>query len=558
MYTDLDHWVSMGDDSKFSNGKTLSLDEWQKLMEERVENSGGLTNEQVQNIAKIPTLSSQLDEIDKKADYSIAKSRLSFRKDKLGFYSINIIGDSISHGCNCPNIYDDGWTAILRKALQIEYDSENYGYVNLLSPLYSGSNSFKDLLSFNHGTWTRVNNPDTLGFMKIVSTDSSSVSIGTFNKKVNAKKIGIGVIKDTNSGNVDFSIKYVGETLENTTTINLNNVSLTQDIIWITASETKLIDTIKFSNKTGVNQITGIYLIDNIDKVVINNFSRSGAKLSDMSDYLIDNIFDTNVLFFCLGHNGGDNLDLYFQKFKNAYDKYKPIMYVCDYTWTNSRSTIADRLKDLATYCNAQYIEIVDRVVDAQMLIDKGFLDDVSHPTVSGHKQIAETILAKIKTTFLSKNSINKYKNLSSDIENKLNTQISILNGRFDCHDVDYQYFKDIKCAIEIKVTKGSVTDLYIGRPASDSDNNWYLFPSKDSTQAISQALEKRKGEWNFIQPAWVTETNIEGKISLGDDIMTIFSTIPVGKKIKLINAITSSLGSNKLSLIEFLKYGSL
>ena len=520
-------------------------------------------NQLEQNYApELSSLSSQLADIQNET--SFADKMRTMKRDGLGFYSINILGDSISHGANAPKIYDDAWTAILRKALQIELNTKNHGFVNLMSPIMNSKGSYSDLLYFSNPVsgWVRTEVSDYLGFCKITSSTPNATYMGTFQKYFKINKIGISVIKNSSSGTVNFVVKKLGEPTESTFSIlNLNNATEAKEIIWLDTSNLSAdIDYIKLVNVNGTNTITGIYVIDDIDKPVVNNYARSGARISDLSDYVINTAFNTNVLFFCLGFNRATDMDTYLNKCKAAYDTFKPIVYVLDFCWDDGRADISAKLNEFAAYCNAKFIQTIPRVTDAQSLVDSGFLSDTSHPSVTGHKVIAEKVLYVIGTTFLSKESITKY--LSTEIElagvtDLINNGVLRYKGYIDTAHANYAYFKDLKIRLEVKPTGNfTPTELWLG---STNGTNLFLYTSSTTTNSWSaQLVNAAKGVSTFAQASWSTEGSFEGVLDLGitnSELKAIVARIPSGTKIPIINGVVTSFTTNKTNLYDLMKY---
>jgi len=251
-----------------------------------------------------------------------------------------------------------------------------------------------------------------MGFYKLTSSVAEQyVNAFIQDKTYKVNKVGIGVIKNSSAGTIEVTIIEGGtgaEILKQT--VDLNNLSEAQEVLWFDVTSAVSITAIKIVNKTGTNAVTGIYLIEDMNQPVINNYSRSGAKIEDLSDGLIDKLFNTNAIVFALGHNStASAIDSYLAKCVTAYNTYKPMVYVLDLTWTDARLDTANKLKQFAKDCNGLYIEVIPRVSDANELITSGFLSDVSHPTVFGHKEIAEKFLSAAKAPITSKRLITNY-----------------------------------------------------------------------------------------------------------------------------------------------------
>lgn len=419
-----------------------------------------------------------LGELSKNSD-SISNKTIK-TTDSLSFKSINIIGDSISHGANVPKMYEDSWASILRKALNIEFDTKNYGYTNVISLLQNPIGTYEDLIDwdFNGGNYTLENTTDTLGFCKLLLTSSNTV-IAKYRKDIKATKVYIGYKKELNSGQVKITVTEPSFIKSTVKVLDFSTLSQ-YGIVEFDTSNLSSLHSISFENISGTNSITGVYTIEDINKVVLNNYSRTGAKISDLGDNIINTVFNTNALIFALGHNDTNSesgLESYIEKCKQAWDLYKPEMYICNFIWTPYSPYVDGKLKELAKYCNAKYITIQDKVNDFNELVTEGFLSDGSHPTINGHKKIAEKVLASMNTSFKSKESIERYLYLNNSPngskENKF-TELYVgecLKSQNGYNDFT-NGFKDIFGYIDIPMMNGEVKNIYVPLPKSIVVNN--------------------------------------------------------------------------------------
>lgn len=477
--------------------------------------------------------------------------------NQKGFIACNIIGDSISHGANAPNMFDDSWTAILRKALQIDFNTKNHGFMNLMSPISGSVGTFTDLIYFPsaNALWTKVNTTDTLGFFKITSSTANQGHKGFFQKTNKFfKKLGIGVIKNASGGTVDLKIN--GTVI---TTLNLNKATEAQEIVYVDVSSIAIFADLEFVNKTGTNTITGLYFMDDTNNFVVNNYSRSGARIEDLSDSLIDKLFDAKVVFFCLGHNySADTIvNERLAKCVEAYNKYKPILYVVDLVWDKSRLITETQLKNFATQCNSPYIKIIDKVDNVQTLIDSGFISDVSHPTVEGHRLIAEKILATAKTTFLTKSSIVQFQTVQNDLQNTneiLYTGKVRYTGEFDKSDPNYSKFKDIKMRLELIPKNGyAPTAIYFGQADA---TYWALYDDPVSASSVSGNLPRTTGTHQIKQASWNDATKpFDAMLNIGEGSQALIEALPINTRIKFINPIVTAFTTRKTNIKDLIEF---
>ena len=485
----------------------------------------------------------------------LGKNHINF----LGFNSINIIGDSISHGANACEIVDDSWVGIFRKSIQSEFNKNNYGFVNTYGKLSNSIGSFNDLFDvWAHSDVVKFTSDKYLGFYAHRNSVPKKYSTFTFRRSMYIKKIGIAfdVIEESNS--CDIVLKDSDNTFK-TVSINFKDLGLGQKISWVDTSEMNTLTYIQVVNKLGTTITTGIYIIDNLNDIVVNNYSRSGARIQDCSDYIIDKMFDTNLLIFALGHNSSSNVDTYLYKIKNKYTslEFKPKVLVLDFLWTNNRKSDSDKLKDLAKYMNGEYIEIIDKVDDAQSLIDNGFLSDFSHPSLYGHQIIASKVLNSIGANFVSKGIISKSMNTieSTELLSKLmNGYVIRYSGGFDENDANYHYFKDIKLRLEIKPTGSFIPqEVYFSK---DQSSNLRIYYGKDSPSAWSENLPFKKGVSKFTNASWESDKPFEGIIDIkNEDIRIALADVPDGTKIKLKGVVVPEITTEKISLIDIIRY---
>ena len=66
-------------------------------------------------------------------------------RDAYGGKSINILGDSISHGANAPNIPDHSYVGLLKKAVAKKFGVYNYGFTSLLCTFDNPDGTYQEL-----------------------------------------------------------------------------------------------------------------------------------------------------------------------------------------------------------------------------------------------------------------------------------------------------------------------------------------------------------------------------------------------------------------------------
>lgn len=109
-------------------------------------------NEMLRKINKhenkdIPELREQLDKSNLKSSNireEFGTYNITTRNPKLLAPVINVISDSIGHGANCKDMVNDSWCGILRKFVQLEYNTKNHGFVHMRGSI-SNSDTYYDI-----------------------------------------------------------------------------------------------------------------------------------------------------------------------------------------------------------------------------------------------------------------------------------------------------------------------------------------------------------------------------------------------------------------------------
>lgn len=518
-------------------------------------------NELNENFNKIDTeidkVTAQLADTAKQLKSNFSSRLGMLKRNTRGFYAIHNVGDSISQGSAAYNAEDDSWVGILRKAIQLELDTNNYGSIN-----FYGVNGTVDIMrSFSTNATTgwsfansSVSHGRALSFISLKTSIANATTTGYF-RSANTykfKKILIEVAKNSNAGEVQ--VKINGTLI---TTINCRSDNPATEMITVDTAGFGFLNYIQFINVSGTNEILNIYYMNDLDKVVFNNYANSGERLTGLTDERIDGIFDCSFLFFSLGHNTVTDaeMDRIFGKCKTAFNKHKPLMVVNDFSWNTARSNVSAKLKKFAEETNSAYVKIIEPVENTQSLINSGFLVDASHPTESGHNVIADTILAAIHTTFQSKKSIEYVANMkkgNEQISDLYENGVIVLSGRLDQSDPNYALFKDVKFSIEFKYKEGSPQlseGLFIG--VAEDLSGLRLYQARN-IYSISNNLPITKGDYEYTAPSYTT-VKYDAKYSVGADID--LDKIGSGKHCKIINGVVTNFTTKKTNLRDMLLY---
>lgn len=311
------------------------------------------------------------------------------KRDSYGLLSMNILGDSISHGANAENMYLDSWTSLLRKKFMEDLDTLNYGFINFLSPLFNEKGIYKDILTFKNDGWELVESRETIGFFEIKSSEVKTSYNGIFQEAIQLKEIILKANNTHNSGQIKIELLDENNEFIKEEIIKLGE-EIKESLISINVYTNKKIKEIKIINILGKNILSGIFIMFDKDKPVLNNYSRSGARIHDLEGDIIEKAFNTNTLIFSLGHNKCEDDDEYLKKCVEAFNKYKPRLIVLDFCWNEDNENTSIKLKDLASKCNSKYIDC------RSFKKYSWFLSDESHPTKEGHRFLFEKIVEEL------------------------------------------------------------------------------------------------------------------------------------------------------------------
>lgn len=390
------------------DAKIVEATEVKKDTEKLVENGGAA--------AKSDLVETNL-QLEKKAKKSINKS--IFTKNKFGgglqCKQAGLIGDSISYGLSVSDISNDSYAGILRKMFQTQFNTKNYGLVSLIDKVSDSNGTYNTIYKktvtggwsdgtqdnhFNRHCLQSVNNGATMEFMVPTITKGFNIVID--------KNIGGGVLE------VQINNVTVGEIDTNDNILKLDQLS---DFYSFNSNLNN--NTIKLIKKdSGLTTITGIMYMDSFQEYCFNLMARSGKKLLDLDNIVLDKVCDSNILIMALGHNdmagGINNLVGFTNKINYIINKCnlnKTFVVVPDFCWyreNNTQIKFKNELKRLADETNGIYIDFADLLKsnNSQDWIKAGLLADWSHPTAHGHQVIAEIIASEIELFKNSKDAV--------------------------------------------------------------------------------------------------------------------------------------------------------
>lgn len=354
---------------------------------------------------KIKSMEKELSSSD---NYRIIKSFRKMNRDKFGFYSYDFVGDSITQGYDSSNHYSKSYFAYVRNAILKEHGSSNVGYVNMHNTGYYVSTEYV-------GTWDNKQDYYVLG-----NQSSTTSEVGATMKMwvVNPQKF-FKINYSTGEGYGSFNV-YNEESGTLLATINCNGENshnnISQQFTFSEASASRLI---KIVCKSGKIKINGVWFYDNIDDVMVNNYSRSGMALGDTSVELINDMTTGNMTFLALNHNdiGNDNFKNKLDMFCDSVKRNNGYIFMLDFRWGQ---TIDNDVTKKIFY--EKYLSIKDDVRLGSYFCDMGksfnndintmweldfFLDDTSHPSDVGMMYIAKSICKILNLEFTKEKPIN-------------------------------------------------------------------------------------------------------------------------------------------------------
>lgn len=368
---------------KSGNGGTLSLENLYALT--ILTNFSSTRTLSVNYMAAVTVLERTVADTD-------PKDPLEKGNDAYGDISITVLGDSISYGANAPDLAGQSYVGLLRKAVNATHDNHNYGFLTLQSSVSNAYGVYRERHTVSStGLWSKEDSGKYLGFFAMTSTDAS----GVIRIEMPEASPYICVFYEEAPDNGSFDVAVNGEVKA---TVNSNadvrNPAARTDLIE-TGGENSL--NIEIRKKDGSRTaVSGIGYYSDPTEVTVNNYSRSGAKLSDIDADVLNTACQANVLIFAMGTNDR-NQQVDIDVFAQSIDRVIQIMnesgtslIVNDFIWTGSVDEDAYKreLKRLAEACNGIYNDF-NVTYTEQLQAGISITQDGTHPTVEGHRIVA-------------------------------------------------------------------------------------------------------------------------------------------------------------------------
>ena len=341
---------------------------------------------------------------------------LNFEKglDMYGQKSINIIGDSISQGKNAEKLYDDSWAALFKGALGEKLGKHNLGFVSFSAYSNYGVVAVSEIHKITPDEkWVKANStlaPNTPGNYNFTAGSFTGGAVLTV--EVNRKEGGID--RHINGFYVyyvagptygKFDVKVNGNLLKTVDCYNdtLNYCARTEYIALPDGTPDELkIELVKNGNGFETVTLCGIGYIDDPNAITVNNYSLSGIKLTDFSESLLNELCKANIVIFTLGTNDAGMkvpIEGFKHQLKIVVDACKAngsTLIVGDFIWArNGDAHWADKYKEALNYtagaAGGYFLDFTTLPLDSVLNL-KSEKKDSCHPTVEGHKLIAQNL----------------------------------------------------------------------------------------------------------------------------------------------------------------------
>lgn len=347
-------------------------------------------------------------------------------------HRISVIGDSISHGAGSLDSPNNSWTGILRKMLQVEYNTTNYGYVNFGLPEATHGVFDNDAISIiRTGSWIEKN-PDGSYIGGYATESSTTGDLLNITVKKASKFIALwyeiasdgGIITVAVNGN---SLGTIDTSIGTSAKYGLTDAF---DVSTYTTPYTLTIT----KNDSKRTALCGVEIFDDLTQNIFDNYSKSGLALADVTSDILTMEADSDVVFFALGYNdkyGRYNLPAFTNGITtliNALNSNNALCIVLDFLWyENSTDAFRQQLARInKEVANSIYIPFPDliRFKNSTDAINFGFLVDGTHLTPRGHQMIAEYIAKTIGLGVTSKKLVEKIQMQSQNF-----SDITLQNG---------------------------------------------------------------------------------------------------------------------------------
>lgn len=380
--------------------------------------------------ATLVTHQTEIDSVQSQAtdliNSKFNQSRISkFRQAGAAFVngakSTVIIGDSISHGAFAGNLYTNGWTRLLARAINNEFGASSYGFVPT-GTLGSGDTLSKDLHSVAFvGTWTGVNEgdaalyPNGAAFRGNTTAHRVAITIPSFMSRAI-------IHYGTQPGGASATVAVNGTVVNTINSAGTANGFSSIEVPLTDNGYGECLISIQLTSNANFDWIGNSYFSGVVEPVT-QNFSQSGRRLYYVAQPTIDTICqNASTLIMALGYNdAGETSTAYQNTFKQRIDWIIAAanangvrVIVPDFCWTYPQNNyVRQELKRLAKSTNGTYVDFPSLLKkDDGSTADTNYLNNIiklfvdgTHPNIDGHAFIFEVIAKHMGLSVNSKSS---------------------------------------------------------------------------------------------------------------------------------------------------------
>lgn len=405
----------------------------------------------------------------------------------FGIKQISFVGDSITHGANASDLDTESWAGIIKSSLLNKYGSKNQGFEKLyLSMSNTAQPKMDGFHIIQNNGFDLVIDSTNLSQSKYVGQSGDSLII-TPKSSTKFQIIYNGLTTDGT-----FSIK-TNENYNYPITINSKVSSNAGMPYYTTEFYVNKGDSIIIEVTNGTVEILGVLYYQDRNDLFVNNYGRSGARLTEVDDKVLQMWAQSSLSFFALGHNDSfypNTIETFREKISKMISYYKAskcYVVVLDFLWTLDKdNAFRVELQRMATELNAPYIsfteEIYGHAVVSQQWIDDGFLSDASHPSIRGHQIIADVIAQRLSL------GLKTFESTFNKIATIKNTSVKSLNAVIEQnHDV-ISGFVEVVASRDSLATNNKLLTIMSGAPTKDI--SFYGFAvGKKSSKTVYEVI---------------------------------------------------------------------
>ncbi len=323
------------------------------------------------------------------------------KTDPYGQPAIAVLGDSISHGANCPKIYEQSYISLVKQALWEKTGVENYGFASIENSLWNGLGRYDEVHQTRWDTniWQEERIDADLGRMR-VSASKKGLSLD-FTVAKNFKSFYVYYEKNANGGTFDVVTSDGRTSVDTTQGLDGYSTVGRSEAIPFPADGKFSLEITSEGKPVGIN---GVGYYQDPSQPVINNYASNGSKLIDVSDEIIQFACRADTLIMAHGYNDShfdgsnpDNQKEFTRKIDLIIETVKQTgcrVIVHDMAWGfGSQDFYRKELARLASETGGLYVSAQDEY--GQAILD--MLNDNVHPSPEGHRVIGEYLISKMR-----------------------------------------------------------------------------------------------------------------------------------------------------------------